>query len=154
MGRGLNWRTEEGTQRALLRLTRAANAVRDAYPLIGWGGCAIFAKVAYDITSLPPAGVFDSGASATCAPLEVGLPRGCGPVHVVVGLPTGDFYDSFGVIAEEQLLEEFTAEVPPLGKWYVEMSHYPRLFPWVVAMCESWRKEEKQIRQVFIAGLK
>lgn len=78
------------------KLLGLSEYISSKYPRINQGGCAVFAKAFHDLTQLPYALIFDDG-----------LPDEDPPIHVMIALPNGNYYDGDGIKTKKQLQDYY-----------------------------------------------
>ena len=72
------------------------NEIRNKYPSINRGGCAVFAKAFNEVTNYPIYLIFDKE-----------LTEEDPPIHVVIKLPNGSYIDGESIRTENQIREYY-----------------------------------------------
>lgn len=78
------------------KLIKLIGIIRNKYPQINSGGCAVFAKALHNVTGLPYMLIIDDG-----------LPEEDPPIHVMIKLPNGKLIDGEGIQTKASVIKYY-----------------------------------------------
>jgi hypothetical protein len=78
------------------KLKKLIEIIKNKYPQINSGGCAVFAKAFHNVTGLPYMLIIDDG-----------LPEEDPPIHVMIKLPNGKLIDGEGIQTKGSVIKYY-----------------------------------------------